>query len=569
MQQKKWKILGRQQRPDDIQRLATEYAIPPVIAAILLNRQVKDVSMFLSPDLSLLHDPALMKGMGEAVSRILEAIQRGERITVYGDYDVDGITSTACVVRFLREHQANVTYYIPDRMGEGYGVNTGAIARMAEEGCTLLLTVDCGITAVEEVAYAKTLGMDVIITDHHECKEQLPDAYSIVNPKQPGCPYPFKKLAGVGVAFKLLQAITQRLRYHMTEFIEAYMDLVAIGTVADVMPILDENRIIVKKGLELLPYTQNRGLRAVMAYAGLADRAVNTGTISFMIAPRINAAGRMGDPKMAVEMLLATDDKTANKYANILNEANKERQGTEQIIFEEALSLIASDPAYATESVLVLSHPGWHHGIIGIVASKLTERYYRPTILISTEDGMGKGSGRSIRGLNLFEALSHCADDLVKFGGHELAAGLTLREEDIPAFRQHINAYAAGVLTQSDFVPSLNIDCELPIAYINLGTVERLSVLEPFGMGNPNPVFYLRGLRIANLRALSEGRHLKLTLSRQGYLVDAIGFNMGQFLPQLKLGDLIDIAFSLDVNLFRGERLVQVLLKDIRFSEVR
>lgn len=566
MQQKRWTMRNKGRKAEQIRELAERYQVPPIIATVLLNRGVSDVERFMHPDITRLYDPFLMKGMEEAATRILAAIHGGERIMVYGDYDVDGITSTACMVRFLRDHHADVGYYIPSRVGEGYGVNRNALAKIADDGYTLLITVDCGITAVDEVEYARGRGLDVIITDHHECKEQLPAAYAVVNPKQPGCPYPFKQLAGVGVAFKLLQAITLRLKFHMNELIEEYMDIVAIGTVADVMPVVDENRIIVRRGLELLNYTMNRGLRAIKSYAGLEDKPITTGTIGFTIAPRINAAGRIGDPKMAVEMLLANDDMTADRYANQLNEENKQRQGGEQLIFEDALNIMEQNPGYQDDYVIVLDHPGWHHGIIGIVASKIAERYYRPAILISTEDGKGKGSGRSIRGFNLFEALMRCEEDLEKFGGHELAAGLSLQTDNIGKFRRDINEYARTVLHADDFVPELAIDCELPIDYINLGTVERLSVLEPYGMGNPNPVFCMRGLSIANVRALSEGKHMKLTLSQNGYLIDAIGFNMGGYLERLKTGDKVDIAFSLDVNIFKGERLVQVLLKDVRFS---
>lgn len=565
MKQKKW--MGQRHKQEDIRAIAEAYQIPPVIAVILLNRGITDIERFLTPDIDSLYDPFLMKGMEQAVERILRAIDNKERITVYGDYDVDGITSTACLVHFLREHYAEVDYYIPSRSGEGYGINPGAIEAIAETGSTLIVTVDCGITAVDEVEYAKQRGMDVIITDHHECKSQIPNAYCVVNPKQPDCGYPFKALAGVGVAFKLLQAITLRLKFHMKELIESYIDMVAIGTVADVMPIVDENRIIVKKGLELLHYTANRGLRAIKDFAGLEDKPLNTGSIGFAIAPRINAAGRIGDPKMAVELLLSKSDMEAERYANQLNEENKQRQASEQIIFDEALAMLASDPSYEQEDVIVLAHPGWHHGIIGIVASRISERYYKPTILISTENGMGKGSGRSIKGFNLFDALTACQQHLEKFGGHELAAGLSIKTEQLEQFRADINRYARSVLTAEDFIPGLSVDCELPIEYVNLATVERLSVLEPFGMGNPNPVFYLRQLTVANVRALSEGKHIKLTLTKAGCLIDAVGFNMGRFLEVVKLGQVVDIAFALDVNIFRGERLVQVLLKDIHIVD--
>ena len=500
--------------------------------------------------------------------RILKAIEDHEKIAVYGDYDVDGITSTAIMVKFLRSHKADVMYYIPDRLEEGYGINKGAIDKIAQTGVTLLITVDCGITAVGEIAYAKEKGIDTIITDHHECKDETPDAYCLLNPKQPACPYPFKKLAGVGVAFKLLQALTIEMRFHMRELIEEYADLVAIGTVADVMPLIGENRVIVKKGLELLSFTQNRGIRALADAADINLSNVATGTIGFMIAPRINAAGRMGDPRCAVELLLATDDMTARKYAEKLNRENHERQETEISILEDALNMIENSAALQNDYVIVLAHDNWHHGIIGIVASKISERFNKPCILISTDGEVGKGSGRSIRSFNLFKALEYCQDTLLKFGGHDLAAGLSIAPDRIDEFREKINSYAKETLTEEDFMPLLYLDSELPVQYINMNTAERLSILEPYGMGNASPIFFARKMTVAQVRPLSEGKHVKLTLRSGEFYIDAVGFNMGELNEILKNDDLIDIAFNLDINLYRGMRQLQVLLKDVKLSEI-
>ena len=568
MKKKKWILLYKEHRPEDVLKISRKLSLPPVIATIMMNRGIREPEDFINPTEESLLDPFLMLGMKDATKRILKAIEDHEKIAVYGDYDVDGITSTAIMVKFLRSHKADVMYYIPDRLEEGYGINKGAIDKIAQTGVTLLITVDCGITAVGEIAYAKEKGIDTIITDHHECKDETPDAYCLLNPKQPACPYPFKKLAGVGVAFKLLQALTIEMQFHMRELIEEYADLVAIGTVADVMPLIGENRVIVKKGLELLSFTQNRGIRALADAADINLSNVATGTIGFMIAPRINAAGRMGDPRCAVELLLATDDMTARKYAEKLNRENHERQETEISILEDALNMIENSAALQNDYVIVLAHDNWHHGIIGIVASKISERFNKPCILISTDGEVGKGSGRSIRSFNLFKALEYCQDTLLKFGGHDLAAGLSIAPDRIDEFREKINSYAKETLTEEDFMPLLYLDSELPVQYINMNTAERLSILEPYGMGNASPIFFARKMTVAQVRPLSEGKHVKLTLRSGEFYIDAVGFNMGELNEILKNDDLIDIAFNLDINLYRGMRQLQVLLKDVKLSEI-
>ena len=567
MQKKKWVLLSRNNAREDVLRISDEYNLPPVLATVLLNRGIENIEEYIAPETEKLHDPFLMKGMQEATERILLAIERNEKITVYGDYDVDGITSTAVLVKFLTAHGADVGYYIPDRLEEGYGMNIGAIDAIAAQETKLLITVDCGITAVSEINYAKEKGMDVIVTDHHECKDELPAAYCILNPKQQDCSYPFKKLAGVGVVFKLLQALTIRMKYHMKELLEEYLDIVAIGTVADVMPLLGENRIIVKKGLALMKYTVNRGLMALIAQAEVDASAVTAGTIGFILAPRINAAGRMGDPKTAVEMLLSEDERTAREYAAILDSENRERQATEQSIMEQALAILENNKSMQDDYVLVLDHEDWHHGIIGIVASKISEQTGKPCILISTTDGKGKGSGRSIKGFNLFRALENSGELLTKFGGHELAAGLSIEADKISAFREKINKHAKEILVPDDFIPRIYVDTELPIEYVNMNTAEKLTQLEPYGMGNGSPIFFARGLKITGIRPLSEGRHIKLTLFKDGNSIEAVGFGMGSYLEEIKLNDIIDILFQVDINVFRGERHAQAVLKDMRFSD--
>ena len=564
MKKKKWIFMHKEHSAEDVKNLSENYGVAPLIATILLNRGITEPDNFITPSEEALLDPFLMLGMEKATERILKAINDGEKIAIYGDYDVDGITSTAIMVKFLRSHNADVIYYIPDRHEEGYGINMDAIDKIHAAGVTLLVTVDCGITAVKEIAYAKELGIETIITDHHECKEETPDAFCLLNPKQPDCQYPFKRLAGVGVAFKLLQALTIKMHFHMRELIDEYIDFVAIGTIADVMPLVGENRIIVKRGLELLKYTVNRGIRALADVAEINLSDVQTGTIGFMLAPRINAAGRMGDPRCAVELLLAKDEMTAKRYAQILNDKNCERQETEIKILEDALNIIETTPSIKDDFVIVLSHEGWHHGIIGIVASKISERFNKPCILISTDEENGKGSGRSIRTFNLFKALENSSHLMQKFGGHDLAAGLSIKPENIDEFRKEINAYAKNLLTEDDFMPILYVDSELPPPYINMNTAEKLSILEPYGMGNACPLFYAKDLTISQIRPLSDGKHIKLILTSDQYSVESVGFNMGELLDILKVDDIIDIAFSIDINIYRGARQLQVLLKDIK-----
>lgn len=571
LQRKKW-VLRTTDLPaysaDTIQKLSKDHGVPPLIAKILLSHGVESFSEFLYPTLDKLHDPFLMRGMQQAVERICKAIDCKQRILIFGDYDVDGITSTALLVRFLKAAGASeVLYKIPDRFRDGYGLKSSVIDFCREKHIDLLITVDCGITSVSEVDYGKENGIDVIITDHHECKEQLPDAVAVLNPKQPDCEYPFKHLAGVGVAFKLLQALAETLDLNQAGFLDEYVDITAIGTIADVMPLVGENRILVKNGLEHLAKTENFGLQALMRQASVESSRLTTGTVGFALAPRINAAGRMDDPRLGVELLLSKTEAEAEEKARILDEINRQRQTIEQKTLEEALAILAKEEkAYQEDSVLVLAREGWHSGIIGIVASKITERFNKPCILISCDGEEGKGSGRSMKGFSLFEALSACGEHLTRFGGHEMAAGLTIGVGSINDFRRAVNAYAKTVLSPEDFIPKLAVDTKLPIGYANLNTVDKLSVMEPFGMNNPNPVFFCTGLRVTGIYTMGEGKHLRLSLSDGQVTVQAIGFSMGELAEKMTQNDCVDIAFNLEANVYRGERRAQVLIKDLRLS---
>ncbi|MBQ2696510.1 MAG: single-stranded-DNA-specific exonuclease RecJ [Clostridia bacterium] len=502
-----------------------------------------------------------------AVERVIKAIRDKEKILIFGDYDVDGITSTAILVRFLKEAGAQVLYQIPDRFRDGYGLKHSVIDFCKDEKVNLLITVDCGITSVDEVAYAAGFGIDVIVTDHHECKKELPAAVAVLNPKQPDCEYPFKNLAGVGVAFKLLEALTQALKKDKNAFFDAYIDVVTVGTIADVMPLIGENRILVKNGIDRLMKTTNPGLKALMKQASVDMNHITANTIGFALAPRINAAGRMDDPKLGVELLLAETDEAAEEKAKQLDSINRERQAIEQETYEEALSMLKEKAEqFEKDSVLVLAKEGWHSGIIGIVASKITDKFNKPCILLSSDGAESKGSGRSIRGFNLFEALSACGHLLARFGGHELAAGLTLETEKIAVFRETINAYAVTCLSSEDFIPTLMVDTKLPMGYANLHTVDKLSVLEPFGMHNPNPVFFCTDLRVLGVHTMGDGKHLRLQLSDGQVQAQAVGFSMGSLAEKLTVNSSVDIVFNLEANIYRGERRVQILLKDLRLS---
>jgi len=570
LQKKKW-VLRSTDSPeyssDTILKLSQANGIPPLVTKILLLNGISSFSTFLAPSLEKLHDPFLMKSMDCAVERVIKAIRDKEKILIFGDYDVDGITSTAILVRFLKEAGAQVLYQIPDRFRDGYGLKHSVIDFCKDEKVDLLITVDCGITSVDEVAYATGFGIDVIVTDHHECKKDLPAAVAVLNPKQPDCEYPFKSLAGVGVAFKLLEALTQALKKDKTAFFDAYIDVVTVGTIADVMPLIGENRILVKNGIDRLVQTTNPGLKALMKQASVDMNHITANTIGFALAPRINAAGRMDDPKLGVELLLAETDEAAEEKAKQLDSINRERQAIEQETYEEALSMLKEKAEqFEKDSVLVLAKEGWHSGIIGIVASKITEKFNKPCILISSDGAESKGSGRSIRGFNLFEALSACGQLLARFGGHELAAGLTVETEKIAVFRETINAYAVTCLSSEDFIPTLMVDTKLPMGYANLHTVDKLSVLEPFGMHNPNPVFFCTDLRVLGVHTMGDGKHLRLQLSDGQVQAQAVGFSMGSLAEKLTVNSSVDIVFNLEANIYRGERRVQILLKDLRLS---
>lgn len=554
----------------DIGRLAGEAGISRLLAAVFINRGVNDaglVKSFLHPDLAKLNDPFLLKDMDKAVDRVCGALSSGEKIVIYGDYDVDGITSTSVLYDFLLSRGAKVDYYIPDRMDDGYGLSTGALDKVRQMDAELILTVDCGITAVEEAEYIKSLGMQAVIIDHHECKETLPDACAVVNPCRPDCPYPFKELAGVGVALKLVQALCSRLG--AGDAWSKYLDLAALGTVADVVPLVEENRVIVKDGLRAAEKSENPGMKALIEVSGLSGKPLTTYGAGFALAPRINAAGRIGSAMRAVRLFTVDDGQLAESIARELDAENRYRQETEAEILQQAVEYVETHIDRDREKVIVVCGKGWHHGIIGIVASKITERYHRPTILISEENGMGKGSGRSIEGFNLFRALCFCEALLEKFGGHELAAGLSLRTENLEEFRRVINSYADSVLSPVELLPCIRIDAFIGRDDITLDNIAELEQMAPFGAGNPGPVFAVEGFRISDIRTVGEGRHLKLRLEADAIQFDAIGFNLGELMQRYSRDDCLDVAFTLEANTWNNTCKPQLNLRDVRPSGER
>ena len=539
--------------------------IPPLAAMVLCARGLdtpEKAAAFLDAGLGQLRNPLLMKDMDKAAARVARALADGETIAVYGDYDVDGITSTCLLTDFLRSEGGQVIPYIPDRMEEGYGLNTDALDTLSREGVSLVVTVDCGITAVEEAGHARALGVDLVVTDHHECKADLPQAVAVVDPHRSDCPYPFKCLAGVGVALKLVLALGGPGRQR--ELLERYADLAAIGTVADVMNLTGENRTIVRLGLERLRHTARPGLKALLREAGLEERPLTSGTIGYTLAPRINASGRMGCAALAGELLLTDSPARGEELAARLCQLNRERQAIEAEIYEECQALAQALPQQQRYA-LVLAGEHWHQGVVGIVASRLADKYSCPTFMICLQDGKGKGSCRSFAGFNLFAALEHCAPLLEGFGGHELAAGFTILEENIPAFTQAMNDYVCSATGGEEMVSVLDIDAEVEDpGLLTLDGVEGLDLLEPYGSGNPKPVFSLSGCLITALSEVGGGRHLKLKLAAAGRSFDAIFFSATAAQAAVAVGDRIDVAFTPQVNEYRGWRTVQLQVCDLR-----
>ena len=564
MKYRKWHIAP--EKPEAQERLRAA-GYPYLVSAVLAARGVESpeqAAVFLEREDKLTLSPFLMKDMDKAAERVQQALVRREKIAVFGDYDVDGITATCILVDYLKGRGADVVHYIPRRIEDGYGLSCDAIRGLYDQGVRLLVTVDCGITGVEEVDYANSIGLDVVITDHHECREVLPRAAAVVDPHRPDCTYPFKHLAGCGVALKLVLALGGPDREE--SLFARYCTLAAIGTVADVMQMSGENRTIVSQGLAALERSDFIGLHALLHEAGLSGREVSSVQIGFILAPRINAAGRMGEADKAAELLLCTDPEAAERMAKELCALNRERQNVEQEIYTQAEEMIGrmSD---RERSALVLESSRWHQGVVGIVASRLSEKYSRPSFMIHLNGSTGKGSCRSWGGFNLFAALENCKDLLLGFGGHELAAGFTIDRSNIPAFRDRMNEYARSYCNGRQPEPALEIDAAIAHpADVTLEEMEALSVLEPYGSGNARPVFCLLGATLLRTQNVGQNRHLKLRLGKGCAQFDGIFFSTVAERCGCAVGDRVDAAFYLQINEFRGSRTVQLQMVDIRPS---
>ena len=556
---KKWECYNLDN--EKVEELVKKRHITNLLASILVNRGIIDgekINVFLNPTRKDFYNPFLMPDMEIAVKRIVKAIENKEKIMIYGDYDADGITSITVLKKYLNEIGLKTGEYIPNRLNEGYGLNKDAISKIYNDGYKLMITVDCGISGLEEVDYANSLGMEIIITDHHEPAEKLPEAIAVIDAKRKDNKYPFNQLAGVGVVFKLIQAISTELKLEEKEYLK-YLDLVCIGTISDIVPLVDENRVIAKLGLKLIEKTKNIGLKTLLNIADL--RKIDSTAISFGVAPRINACGRMGFQEEALQLFLTEDSGEATKIAKRLVQFNQERQAKEKQIFEEVIEKIEKDDK--DKKCIVLAEENWHHGIIGIVASKITEIYYKPSILICLEGDKGKGSGRSVPGFDLYTALTKCSDYIEKFGGHSMAIGITIKKENFEKLKEAIEKYAQES-NISDIMPIINIDKEINLKNINIEEVKSLELLEPFGEANKMPLFLLRNLKIDSIRALSGGKHLKLTLKQDNNIVDAIGFNMGDLSKEYLLGDKVDVVGTIEINSFGNKENIQINLKDIR-----
>ncbi len=562
---KKWQI--SQCDKTKVDELVQKYNFNKLLATILVNRNLveeKDINQFLKPTRSDFYDPFLITDMEIAVDRIINAINKQEKVTIYGDYDVDGITSTTVLKSFLKDRGLETDVYIPNRIDEGYGLNLSAIDTIKENGTDLIITVDCGISANKEIEYANSLGLETIVTDHHEPGEELPNAYAIIDNKRKDSTYPFRELAGVGVVFKVVQAISKKMELRDEEYLK-YLDIVCVGTISDIVPLVDENRVITKLGMMLVEKTRNIGLKSILKSSGY--NVIDSNTISFGVAPRINACGRMGKAEEALQLLLSNNLEEVRQLTQNLNDHNKIRQETEKNIFNSVIEQIEKDRLDQKQAIIVAGEE-WHHGVIGIVASKITEMYFKPSILLSYEDKepeIGKGSGRSIPGFDLHSALTNCNEYIDRFGGHSMAVGIAVQKEKFEMFKEKFEEIAEKEKI-SEITPIINIDDKICLSELNKEMIHSLKCLEPFGEANKTPIFAFKNLKIDSIRALSEGKHLKLTLKDENHIINAIGFNIGQLANEYRIGDKVDIAGMLEVNSFNNIESLQIKIRDIMKS---
>lgn len=560
---RKWEV-----RPLDKERAAAfaqTYGVPFFLAMLMNIRGLDDAAHlreFLGEG-EPLSDPFLLKDMDKAAARITRAVDNMEKIAVYGDYDADGVTSTAMLYSYLETRGADVIFYIPQREGEGYGMNIGAVEYLKEQGVSLIVTVDNGISSVQEVARANELGIDVVVTDHHRPQEILPDAVAVVDAYRPDDTSPYKHFSGVGIAFKLLMALEDGAG-DVEDLLEAYSDLAAIGTIGDIVPLTGENRTLIRAGLERLSQSDRPGVQALLENAGIAGKALTSTNVAFTLVPRINATGRMGAPERAVRLLISGYEEEAEVLSEEICADNEERRRVEAEIAEAAFAAIEAK-GYMKDRVVVVDGENWHHGVIGIVASRVTERCGKPCMIISRGETEAKGSGRSIEGFSLFEAICACGDLLIKFGGHPMAAGITLKPENIEAFRKRINQYAAEHFPQMP-TQTVTLDCKLNPAALSVSMAQSLTQLEPFGNGNPQPVFGLFNMELSNVTPVGGGGHLRLTLEKNGAVITAMRFNTKPEELPYHIGDKIDLAVQLEAREFRGQPSLTVIVRDMKFA---
>jgi len=546
--------------------LSSEMGLAEVFGPLLFNRNietVEDAHKFLYGTYNELEAPLALKDMDKAVNRIMGALEKKESIVVYGDYDVDGTVSTAMLYRCLKKLGGEVGFYIPNRFDEGYGLNDEAIETLAKRGVRLIVTVDCGISSIDTVCLANSLGIDMVITDHHHCGAILPNATAVINPHREDCGSMFKELAGCGVALKLAKALGEKTGFLDIE--KEYLDLAAIGTVADVVPLVGENRIIVKEGLRLLPDSKNIGIQAMLTVCELKEKPINSYTIGFIIGPRINAAGRLDSAEAVVKLLTTEDKEEALEIAKKLDTENRERQRIEKEILEMAISRIEKDHMAESHKVLVVDGEGWHSGVIGIVASRLVERYYLPTLVISKDGEIAKGSARSLAGFHLFEALSSIPEYFEKYGGHEMAAGFTMKSENVDGLREQLSKIAERVSGGVPFIPEVKVDFKLKSNEITRAVYDKLRLLEPFGMKNPAPIFVCRKMKLLSFKKIGEGgKHLSLSVFDGEKTIGAVAFQMGDLYDRLTVNSEIDILCSLELNSWNGFDKLQLNIKDIK-----
>jgi single-stranded-DNA-specific exonuclease len=564
----KW-VVAQEPDPELLQEISNKTGLDRIIAKILFNRQIdtpETIRQFLQPSLKDLQDPFTLYGMDRAVDRILQALRDNEKIMVYGDYDVDGITAASLLYLVLNKLGAQVSYYLPNRLIEGYGLSVEGIKEASERGVTLIVSVDTGVTAVEEVKHAASLGIECILTDHHEPGEVLPEPVALVNPKQKDCTYSGGELSGVGVAFKVAQALYQRLQQDQSE-LEEHLDLVALGTSADIVPLVGENRILTKFGIKQISRTNKPGLKSLTFVSGLMGKDIGTGQVVFILAPRINAVGRLGDAEMAIKLLTTKDERVAADIARKLDKENQRRKYIDEKTLNEALEQIRQVVDLSNDRAIILASEGWHQGVIGIVASRLVEKYHLPTIMIAIDNGEGKGSARSIPGFHLCDALKECEDLLLRYGGHKYAAGLTINPANIEKFRERMKEVSQRMLTDDDLVAKLYIDSEIELSQINDRLLDVLETFSPFGPQNMRPVFLTRNCEILGQPYCVGKNHLKMKVRKGDAVFDVIGFGFGDWVRNLSgRGNLVDLVYVVEYNSWNDSTHIQLRLKDMKLA---